>query len=289
VYYEGQIWRPPSEAASLIVQATVGCSQNSCRFCSMYKAKTFRCRPAAEVIADLEAVRESLPGVRRIFLADGDALAMPAEELEAILEAIAGLFPYCRRVTCYASPKSIARKTDDELAALRARNLQMVYLGLESGDDAVLKAVTKGATAAQIIAAGKRVRRAGITLSVTAISGLGGVPRWQEHALGTAAALSAMNPEYIGLLTLNLQPGTPLYADWQDGRFQTLTPLQAAAETRLLLEHLDSPGSVLRANHSSNYVNLAGTLNADTPALIARLDAAMEGQIPFRPEERRGL
>ena len=250
--YFGSVYRPPSEARSLIVQVTYGCSHNTCAFCSMYKEKQFRLRPMEEILEDFRMARQAYSVVRRIFLADGDALIRPAADLERILESIAELFPECERVTCYASPSSIHKRTPEELLRLRERNLTMVYMGLESGCDQVLKKMRKGHTAADIVAAGQKINAAGIELSVTAISGLGGVELWREHAMDTAAALSAMKPAYIGLLTLMVEPGTPLY-DWvRKGEFTLLDSRQVLEETALLIAQLDCEGAVFRMNHASN-------------------------------------
>ena len=287
--YFGSVYRPPSEARSLIVQVTYGCSHNTCAFCSMYKAKKFTQRPMEEILEDFRLARQAYSKVGRIFLADGDALIRPAADLERILEVIAELFPECERVTCYASPSSIHKRTPEELKRLRERNLTMVYMGLESGCDEVLKRMRKGHTAADIVAAGQKINAAGIDLSVTAISGLGGVELWREHAMDTAAALSAMKPAYIGLLTLMVEPGTPLY-DWvEKGQFQLLDSHQVLEETALLVAQLDCEGAVFRMNHASNYLTLKGTLNEDKQALLKRIHSAMSGRTDLRPEYFRAL
>ena len=287
--YFGSVYRPPSEARSLIVQVTYGCSHNTCAFCSMYKAKKFTLRPMEEILEDFRLARQAYSKVGRIFLADGDALIRPAADLERILEVIAELFPECERVTCYASPSSIHKRTPEELKRLRERNLTMVYMGLESGCDEVLKRMRKGHTAADIVAAGQKINAAGIDLSVTAISGLGGVELWREHAMDTAAALSAMKPAYIGLLTLMVEPGTPLY-DWvEKGQFQLLDSHQVLEETALLVAQLDCEGAVFRMNHASNYLPLKGTLNEDKQALLKRIHSAMSGRTDLRPEYFRAL
>lgn len=287
--YFGSVYRPPSEARSLIVQVTYGCSHNTCAFCSMYKAKKFTLRPMEEILEDFRLARQAYSKVGRIFLADGDALIRPAADLERILEVIAELFPECERVTCYASPSSIHKRTPEELKRLREHNLTMVYMGLESGCDEVLKRMRKGHTAADIVAAGQKINAAGIDLSVTAISGLGGVELWREHAMDTAAALSAMKPAYIGLLTLMVEPGTPLY-DWvKKGQFQLLDSHQVLEETALLVAQLDCEGAVFRMNHASNYLTLKGTLNEDKQALLKRIHSAMSGRTDLRPEYFRAL
>ena len=287
--YFGSVYRPPSEAYSLIVQVTYGCSHNTCAFCSMYKETPFALRPMEEILEDFALARQTCSTVRRIFLADGDALIRPAADLERILDEIARLFPECERVTCYASPGSVQKRTPEELSRLRQKNLQMVYMGLESGSDAVLRQMCKGHTAREITAAGQKVRESGIALSVTAISGLGGTALWQEHARETAKALSAMRPDYIGLLTLMVEPGTPLF-DWvEQDRFTVPDSALILRETELLLQELDAPGCVFRMNHASNYLSLRGTLNADKPAMLRQLQAALRGRETLRPETWRAL
>ncbi len=285
--YEGRVFRPPSEAYSLIVQATIGCSHNRCTFCDMYKEKRFRVRRLEEVKADFDLARAAYRRVDRIFLADGDALMCPAAHLAEILRYIREKFPECERVTSYGSPKSILVKTQEELNELHELGLEMVYLGLESGSDEVLRRVNKGETAAEIVRAGQMVKAAGMKLSVTAIAGLGSLERSEEHAVQTARALSEMKPEYIGLLTLLFELSTPLMRDWEEGRFYLMEPVEIAAETLTLLENIDSEGSVFRANHASNYVNLAGTLNRDREAMCARLREALAGKVRFRSEAFR--
>ncbi len=287
--YFGSVYRPPSEARSLIVQVTYGCSHNTCAFCSMYKAKKFALRPMEEILEDFRLARQAYSAVRRIFLADGDALIRPAADLERILTYINELFPERERITCYASPASIQKRTPEELVRLRQLGLSMVYMGLESGSDAVLQKMRKGHTAADIVAAGQKINASGIQLSVTAISGLGGQQLWREHALETAGALSAMQPAYIGLLTLMVEPGTPLY-DWVNtGAFQLLDSRDVLEETALLVANLDCPGAVFRMNHASNYLTLKGTLNEDKDALLQRIHSAMSGRTDLRPEYFRAL
>ena len=207
--YQGMVYRPPSEAYSLIVQVTYGCSHNTCAFCSMYKEKRFALRPLNEVLEDFQLARQRYRSVRRVFLADGDALIRKASELYTILDTIRELFPECERVTSYASPSSIRLRTEEELRTLWEKGLTMVYMGLESGSDKVLTLMRKGHSAAEIIEMGQKVRRCGMALSVTAITGLGGPELLEEHAVDTAKAFNAMNPEYIGMLTLMVEPETP--------------------------------------------------------------------------------
>ena len=273
--YLGKVYRPPSEAYSLIVQVTYGCSHNGCAFCDMYDDKHFSLRPMQEIREDFELARRVYRKVERVFLADGDALMRQTKDLVEILGLVYGLFPECERVTCYASPRSIQVKSDEELLLLRQSGLQMVYMGLESGCDAVLERMNKGHTAQGIVSAGQKVRKAGIKLSVTAISGLGSTEHLREHAIETAKAFSAMNPEYIGLLTLMVERGTPLEGWVREGSFTVLSAEQVLQETELFLHHIDSPGSIFRMNHASNYLTLKGTLNDDLPALINRVQEGL--------------
>ncbi len=288
--YYGDVYRPPSEAYSLIVQITYGCSHNTCAFCIMYKAKKFSMRPMDEILEDLRQTAASYgKNVRRVFLADGDALIRKTDELILILDEISRLFPNKERVTSYASPASLLIKSSQELRSLKEHGLEMVYLGLESGADSVLKLVNKGYTAEQITEAGCKAREAGMALSVTAVSGLGSHELSGEHAVMTAKAFSRMKPEYIGLLTLEIMPGTPMY-DWvKDGSFKLLDPIEVLEETRLMVENIDSEGSVFRANHASNYLPLKGTFNRDRDTILKQIELAIDGQIKLRPEWSRSL
>ena len=287
--YKGKVYRPPSEAYSLIVQVTYGCSHNRCAFCDMYDDKHFSMRPMQEIREDFELARRVYKRVERVFLADGDALMRKTADLVEILGLIYGLFPECERVSCYASPASLQVKSEDELRMLRAQGLQMVYMGLESGCDAVLTRMQKGHDAAAIVAAGQKARRCGFALSVTAISGLGSVALWRQHAADTAKAVSAIKPEYLGLLTLMVEHGTPLESWVKNGEFTLLSPLEVLKETELFLQQVDSEGTVFRANHASNYLTLKGTLNGDREALLGQIGAALAGRRDLKPEFLRAL
>ena len=289
MHYEGDVYRPPSEAYSLIIQLTIGCARNTCTFCNMYKNKKFRIRPLEDVVADLEECA-ALYGsqVKRIFMADGDAMIVKTEVLLFVLERCFALFPRLERVSVYAAPKDVLAKTQEELRALRQAGLTIAYIGLESGDDVVLENVRKGATSSEITEAGIKLREAGIAVSITAISGLGSEARMEDHAIHTAAVISKIKPEYASLLTLMVHPAAPLWKDIQTGAFKLLTPEQIMAETRLFLEHIDSEGTVFRSNHASNYVALAGTFNRDIPVMLRQIDAALANG-SYRPEGWRRL
>ena len=286
--YKGKVYRPPSEAYSLIVQVTYGCSHNGCAFCDMYDDKHFAMRPMEEIREDFELARQVYRRVERVFLADGDALMRRTDELLQILGLAYGLFPECERVTCYASPTSLHIKSEEDLRLLREHGLTMVYMGLESGCDEVLEKMNKGHDAASIVAAGQKARRCGMELSVTAISGLGSRELMTQHAIGTARALSAMKPKYIGLLTLMVERGTPLERWVREGSFTVLGPMEVLQETELFLQHIDSEGSVFRMNHASNYLTLKGTLNRDREALLAKVQQGLQG-CGLRSESMRAL
>ncbi|MDO4810966.1 MAG: radical SAM protein [Eubacteriales bacterium] len=286
--YKGKVFRPPSEAYSLIVQVTYGCSHNGCAFCDMYDDKHFAMRPMEEIREDFELARQAYRHVERVFLADGDALMRRTDDLIQILGLVYGLFPECERVTCYASPTSLHIKSESDLRLLQEHGLTMVYMGLESGCDEVLKRMNKGHDAASIIAAGQKARRCGLKLSVTAISGLGSRELMKEHAIGTAQALSAMKPEYIGLLTLMVEHGTPLEKWVREGSFTVLGPMEVLQETEIFLQHIDSEGSIFRMNHASNYLTLKGTLNQDREGLLAKVQQGLQGY-GLRSEFMRAL
>lgn len=285
IQYDMPLFRPPSEARSLIIQATLGCSHNKCTFCSMYRSKIFRPRSFEEIRHDLMIGRKSYPSVRRIFLADGDALILGMDRLVPILEEIRRLFPECERIGIYATSKSIRNKTDEDLRRLYDLGLKIVYMGLESGDDEVLLAIRKGERAEDIVNAGQKLMASGIELSVTVISGLGGKKWKEQHAVETARALSRMKPDFVGFLALMIERGTPLYDDYKAGNFIPLTAEEIVEEMILFLKNIDSEGSVFRCNHASNYFVLSGTLNADISQMLAELDE-VQGDLTLLRDER---
>ncbi len=288
--YEGAVYRPPSEAGSLIIQLTIGCARNTCTFCTMFKDKQFRVRKLDDVVEDLLMARRyySRVPVKRIFLADGDALIVKTKDLLYIMEKIKEIFPEVERISAYGTPADVNLKSDEELKMLKAAGLDMVYVGGESGDDEVLKDVKKGVTSAEIIEAGLKLKKAGIIVSITFISGLGGRKRFVEHAVNTAKTINAMKPEYVGFLTLMLEPGTELYEQKEAGEFELLEPKEILQEMRLLIENIDSEGTVFRSNHASNYISLKGTFNRDNESMLKQIEIA-EKSGALKPEMYRGF
>ena len=290
--YEGMVYRPPSEAYSLILQVTIGCSHNKCRFCSMYKDKKFHIRQLEDILADLQECRAYYSRVRRIFLADGDALCLSNAKLLAILNAIRDLFPECERVGIYGRATDILRKTPEELKALKEAGIGIVYVGAESGDPEVLARMCKNATREQLIEGVRRAEDAGIAASVTFISGLGGRERWKEHAIASATMISEMRPSYASWLTLMLDPAAPVTKDIAEGKFELLKPLEVLDEMEVMLEHVELPEGVtcvFRSNHASNYLSLKGDLPADRDKMLAVVRQAKENSDMLRPEYWRAL
>mgnify|MGYP000960407176 FL=1 len=286
--YEGIVYRPPSEARSLIIQLTIGCARNTCTFCTMYKEKNFRIRKLEDVVRDLKESRDTYSYVRRIFLADGDALIVKTPDLLYILSEIRRLFPECERVTSYGAPADVLLKTPEELLQLHKAGLEMVYIGAESGDNEVLKNIRKGVTAEETVEACLKLKKAGIKVSMMLISGMGSRVRSKEHALASAKITSLIKPEYVSFLTLRVYPGTPLYDQVKSGEFQRMSPMELLDELKLFLKNVDSEGSVFRSNHASNYVDLGGDLNRDIPRMLAQIEEA-QADHDFKPDFMRGL
>lgn len=266
---EGMVFRPPSEAKSLIIRVTIGCAHNNCTFCGMYRGVKFRTRPMEEIKDLIKNAARYYPDARRIFLADGDALVLKNDKLLEIMQIITDSFPKLQRITCYGGPKDILRKTPEELIALKNAGLQIIYLGIESGDDEVLAEVCKGATSAEMIEAGQKVVAAGIKLSAMVILGLGGKEKSEQHAKNSARVVSAINPTMLSALTLMLQEGTPLRAAADRGEFHPLSPYEILQELKLLVENINVTSScIFRSNHVSNFLPLAGTLPQDKEQMV---------------------
>jgi radical SAM superfamily enzyme YgiQ (UPF0313 family) len=288
--YEGDIYRPPSEAGSYILQATVGCSWNACTYCAMYRAKQFRVRELDEVVADIEAARAAFgTEVERVFVADGDALVMGLDRWEPILTACRQAFPRLRRVSAYATAMNLLARAPDELSRLRELGLTLLYIGPESGDDVTLKRIAKGAGFDDHVQAARRAHDAGIKLSAIFLLGAGGVERSHTHAEASARLAGAMDPRFLSLLTLTVIPGTPIAKLEQSGRF-ALPPVDALLrEMRTFVGLAEPSDAIFRTNHASNWLPIAGRLPRDRERIVATLDAALDGRITLRAEADRGL
>ena len=275
--YDYPLYRPPSEAYSLIIQATLGCSQNKCTFCSMYKSKKFTIKPLEQIKKEIDFFRIYVKKAERIFLADGDALIMPMKILKEIFIYINEKFPEAERISLYGSPKSILLKAPEELLELKNLGLGLIYLGVESGSDKILSSVKKGVSREEIIAAGKKVKKVGIPLSVTAIAGLGGKENSIEHAVETASLISEINPDYFGVLTLMLEEGTELLEEYKKGNFIPLSSSEILEETKLMIKNINvKEKCIFRSNHASNYVSLKGTLPYEKENILKTIDYALK-------------
>ena len=293
LYYDMPLWRPPSEAESQIFQVTLGCSFNRCSFCSMYRSKAFSVRPLAEVEREIHYIARMNPSVRRVFLADGDALACPTEHLVALLTLLKEAFVSLQRITSYALPSNLLRKSVDELRSLREHGLQMIYYGIESGSPEILKRITKGATPRSMVEGLGKAREAGLKVSATVILGLGGRTRWEEHVDGTVALVNQLHLDYLSTLQLQLEPVVreEFFTKFArlGGAFEPQDDYGMLAEQARLVAHVDPPTAVVfRSNHASNALPLRGILPRDREPLLAMLGAARDGQLALRPQWLRG-
>jgi radical SAM superfamily enzyme YgiQ (UPF0313 family) len=289
--YYGMVIRPPSEASSLILQVTYGCSHNRCTFCPTYLDKPFKTRPLTEIVEDIESAKENMPNTRRVFLADGNAMVLSTKKLMQISGYLNTAFPGLQRIGIYANARDIVSKTGDELKNLCRAKLSIIYLGLESGSNTVLKKVNKGATAEDMITAVIKAQNAGIKVSVIGLLGLGGTALWKEHAVKTGKAVSAMSPRYFSLLTVMIVSGTGLHAEWQNGTFTLPEPLDLLREMRIIIENINvKTGCIFRTNHASNYLALQGRFPRDKGRMLQSIDYALDqGETFLRPEYTRGL
>lgn len=287
--YSEPVFRPPSEARSLILQATIGCSHNKCKFCGMYKMKDFRIRKFDDFRRDVDLVAGEYPGIRRVFLADGDALIIKTEQMIKTLRYLYQSFPRLDRVTAYANPSNILQKSIDELNTIRAEGLIILYFGVESGDDDLLARVDKGAHRAEIVESGRKAIEAGFTLSTTVILGLGGKAGSERHARDTATILNEIQPQYIGALMLMLQGAEGYFAQEVGGNWEPLNQEELLNELRILVAGLELKNSVFRSNHASNYLPLGGDFPQDKKKLLKTIDYALDHPEILRPEYLRAL
>jgi len=303
------IIRPPSEQNSYFLPLTKGCSNNTCAFCGFYGSK-LQIRELDEVKREIDALALyiehgiQLPDIpyivyavaqqwdgRRLFLQDGDALVYPFPKLKEVLQYLNEKFPRLKRVSAYSTPQDARRRSLDELQELKELKLGMLYMGVESGSDEILSAVSKGASYHQIVEAGRKVKQAGITLSVTVILGLGGVERSQEHTLGTAKILTDIDPDYAGALTLTLVPGRPLYERFQYGDFQPISPFQSLEELKVIIERSSFTSCFFSSMHASNYISVRGRLPQEKERMLKEIEyiLARKDTSMLRPEFMRGL
>lgn len=287
--YEGRIFRPPSEGRSYILQATIGCAHNKCAFCSMYKEKKFKVRSTEDILEDIQLARARYPYIKRVFIADGNALALSMERLIPILTSIKETFPECQRIGVYGAPMDILKKTKEELQHLKDLGLGIIYLGLESGSDKVLDLMKKGVSASQMIESANKVTEVGIPLSVTVISGLGGKNYTAEHATETGRVLSAMNPDYIGVLTLMTGEMAEIDDMIEEGRLELLSTKEVFKELYQMMENLNVTNCTFRSNHASNYFSLAGALPADKSRMLKEIESAINDEVLIKAEGLRGL
>jgi len=288
--YEGVVIRPPSEAGSLILQVTLGCSHNRCTFCSAYKAKKFRIRDFDEIREDIDGVAGKRH-VRRVFLADGDALIVPRRMMMPVIDHLNESFPNLERIGMYANAKSVLKRTPEELRELADHGLGIVYLGLESGDEEVLMQVKKGVGPEKMIEAAQRIRDAGILLSVTVLLGLAGREGSERHAQATGEVLTRMDPDYIGALTLMIVPGCSLYDDYMNGTFTVPDPMESLRELAGIIEHTDVTDCLFTSNHASNYLPLKIQLPDQKHEALSLIRTVLDENRHdmLRPERMRGL
>ena len=289
MHYEGNIIRPPSEANSILLQVTVGCSRNKCTFCGTYKGERFRIKPDSVIMQDIAFAARYCTRQRRVFLCDGDALIIPQKRLINILKVNQKQLPWVTRVGLYANAKALGMKTAEELRELKDHGVGIAYLGLETGDDVTLKKINKGATAAHMIDMGKKAKQAGFKLSITVLLGIAGEERSLIHARETGRILSAIDPDYVGALSLMLIPGTPLYQDYVSGKFRLIEPQQMLAELRTMIASTNLSRGLFHANHASNYLPIRARLPKEKASTLQLIDAALEGKVPLKPEYLRAL
>lgn len=289
MHYEGTIIRPPSEAMSILLQVTVGCSHNRCTFCGAYKGERFRIKSDEIIDEDIDEAAARFRHSNRLFLCDGDALIIPYKRLYDIFVRMSKKLPWLKRIGLYGNAKSILRKKSGELEVLRKLGLRIIYMGLESGDEETLSRMKKKNTPQEMVEAAKRVKDAGITLSVTVLLGLGGIERSDVHAIETGKVLSMMDPEYVGALSLMVLPNTGLYQELKTGVFELPGPKQLLRELRLMVEYTDLSDGFFTSNHASNYIAIKAKLPGQKVSTLEFLDRAIRGDVRLRPEWMRGL
>ncbi len=289
MHYEGNCIRPPSEANSILLQVTVGCSHNKCSFCGTYKGKRFRIKDNDTILSDILFASKYMKRQERVFLMDGDALIIPQKRLMWILDMIKEYLPWVKRVGAYANTKAIGMKSSDELNQLMKNGLGILFLGVETGDEKVRKEIVKGSTSGHCVDMGKNVKAAGIKLSVTVLLGIAGRERSLAHARATGRLLSAMDPNYVGALTVMLIPGTPLWEAHERGEFELPDERRLLLELKEMIAHTDLTRGLFFANHASNYLPVKARLPNGKQEALDLIDSALRGEIGLKPEWMRAL
>lgn len=289
MHYEGTCIRPPSEAFSILLQVTLGCSHNKCTFCGTYKDKRFNIKDDRIILSDILFASKYMKKQDRVFLMDGDSLIIPQKRLMWILDRIKEHLPWVKRVGAYANTKGIRMKSLEELIQLKENGLGILYLGVETGDDELLKEIRKGTSAQHLINMGRKVKEAGIKLSVTVLLGIAGRKRSLQHAKATGELLSAMDPNYVGALTVMLIPGTLLHDDFISGKFELPTEMELLLELRKMIEHTNLSRGLFFSNHASNYLPVKARLPKGKQQTLDLIDSALQGQIALKPEWMRAL
>lgn len=289
IEYDMPVYRPPGEWKSFIVQATIGCSHNGCTFCGMYKGKKFRLRDLDDILFDIRETAAFFNHYEKVFICDGDAIAMDTEDLLTILREIKKDFPKCRLISTYAGPKSTLKKTPEELKLLREAGLGRAYLGIETGMESLLESTNKGVSRAEMLEAGTRLREAGIDLWGIILIGLGGKPLSMENARETAKIVNEMRPQHLSAMNYTPVEGTKLGNQALRGEFQVLSAEESLRETAELIRNLNVSGMHFTSDHASNYLPLKGTLCEDREKLLELIDGAVSGTVSIRSEKSRGL
>lgn len=287
--YQGMLIRPPSEADSILIQVTLGCSHNKCTFCGAYKDKRFNIKDNEIILRDLAFAQKHCRRQDRVFLMDGDAMVVPQKRLIWLLDQIKEKLPWVKRVGVYANSKSVKMKSDEDLARLKAKGLHIAYYGVESGDDETLKRVKKGSKADNLLIQGRRLIEAGITLSVTVLLGIAGRERSLKHARATGELLTKMDPQFVGALTVMVIPGTPLAEEQAAGAWTLPSPLDMLAELREMVQTTHLSRGMFFSNHASNYLPLKIQYPQGHAEALNLIDAALNGQVDLKPEWMRGL
>ncbi|MDR3175830.1 MAG: radical SAM protein [Desulfovibrio sp.] len=287
--HQGFCFRPPSEAYSILFQATLGCSHNKCSFCSAFKEKRFAIKDRNIWEKDLKFAEKYCRGQTRLFVMDGDALIMPMRHWEWLLSNISERLPWVERVSTYGNAKGVALKSDEDLRRLREMGLSLIYYGIESGHPEVLKDIKKGSTPEKLVEQALRLKKAGFALSVTVILGLAGMDKSREHAIETGRVLSAIDPEYVGALSLMLSEDAPIYERVRSGELVLPEGLDFVQELGLMFANTRLSGGWFMANHASNYLTIRAHLPEDREKTLQRINAALDGRISLRKEWMRAL